>query len=58
LVTGDGPAVADVMGTKHLGKAKQSYRICTFSRTLGRGGKYFYSHTKDIVALINIHMRE
>jgi hypothetical protein len=32
--------------------------MCTFSGTLGRGGKYFYLHAKDIVALINIHMRE
>jgi hypothetical protein len=58
LVTGDGPAVADVMGTKHPGKAKQSCRMCTFSGTLGRGGKYFYPHAEDTVDPINIHLRE
>lgn len=41
LVTGDGPAIADIMGTKSPGKAKQSCRMCNFSGTLGRGGKYF-----------------
>jgi hypothetical protein len=58
LVTGDGPAIADVMGTKHPGKAKQSCRMCTFSGTLGRGGKYFYPHGEDTIAPINLNLRE
>jgi hypothetical protein len=32
--------------------------MCTFSGTLGRGGKYFYPHAEDTVDLINIHLRE
>jgi hypothetical protein len=58
LVTGDGPAIAEVMGTKNPGKAKQSCRMCTFTGTLGRGGKYFYPHAGDVVVGINMHLRE
>jgi hypothetical protein len=58
LVIGDGLAIADVISTKHPGKVKQSYRIYTFSRILGRGGKYFYLHAEDTVALINLNLRE
>jgi hypothetical protein len=57
LVTGDGPAIADVMGIKNPGKAKRSCRMCTFSGTLGRGGKYFYPHPKDTVVTINTELR-
>jgi hypothetical protein len=46
------------MGTKNPGKAKQSYRMCTFTGTLGRGGKYFYPHAGDVVVGINMHLRE
>jgi hypothetical protein len=58
LVTGDGPAIADVMGMKHPGKAKQSCRMCTFSGTLGRGGQYFYPHAEDVVATVNRDLRD
>jgi hypothetical protein len=57
LVTGDGPAIADVMGTKSPGKAKQSCRMCTFSGTLGRGGKYFYPNGEAMVTGVNLDMR-
>jgi hypothetical protein len=57
LVTGDGPAIADVMGTKSPGKAKQSCRLCTFSGTLGRGGKYFYPNVGNLVATVNTNLR-
>jgi hypothetical protein len=57
LVTGDGPAIADIMGTKKPGKAKQSCRMCTFSGSLGRGGKYFYPHEGNLVAGINVDLR-
>ena len=57
LVTGDGPAIADIMGTKSPGKAKRSCRMCTFSGTLGRGGKYFYPNTEYTVTSVNTDLR-
>lgn len=33
LITGDGPAIANVMGMKSPGKVKQSCRLCRFSVT-------------------------
>jgi hypothetical protein len=32
--------------------------MCTFTSILGRGGKYFYLYTRDVVVGINIHLRE
>ena len=58
LVTGDGPAIAEVMGTKSPGKSKQSCRLCTFSGTKGRHGKYFYPHNNNEVTGINAGLRE
>jgi hypothetical protein len=57
LVTGDRPAIADIIGTKSLGKAKRSCRMCTFSGTLGRGGKYFYLNTEYTVTSVNTDLR-
>lgn len=48
LVTGDGPAIADVMGTKSPGKSKQSCRLCLFSGTRGTGRKYYYLNGNNL----------
>jgi hypothetical protein len=58
LVTRDGPAIADVMGTKSPSKSKQSCRLCSFSGTLGRGGKYYYLNGENLELLLHTDMRE
>ena len=57
IVTGDGPAIADVMGTKSPGKSKQSCRLCPFSGTKGRGGKYYYPNGNNLVPVLHTNMR-
>jgi hypothetical protein len=57
LVTGDGPAIADVMGTKSPGKSKQSCRLCPFTGTQGRGRKYYYPNGDDLQPMLHVDMR-
>ena len=57
LVTGDGPAIADVMGTKSPGKSKQSCRLCPFSGTQRRGGKYYYPNGENLQPQPHTDMR-
>lgn len=58
LVTGDGPAIADVMGTKSPGKSKQSCRLCPLTGTQGRGGKYYYPNNGNLHLALHLDMRE
>jgi len=58
LVTGDGPAIADVMGTKSPGKSKQSCRLCPLTGTRGRGGKYYYPNNGNLRPALHTDMRE
>lgn len=58
LVTRDGPAIADVMGTKSPGKSKQSCRLCPFSGTRGTGRKYYYLNGNNLQPLLHVDMRE
>jgi hypothetical protein len=57
LVTGDGPAIADVMGTKSPGKSKQSCRLCPFTGTQGRGNKYYYPNGDSLQPILHVDMR-
>jgi hypothetical protein len=57
MVTGDGPAVADMMGTKSPGKAKQSCRLCSFSGTQGKRGKYYYPNSNNLQPVLHVDMR-
>jgi hypothetical protein len=57
LVTGDGPAIAEVMGTKSPGKAKQSCRLCPFTGTQGRNRKYYYPNGDNLQPMLHVDMR-
>ena len=43
MVTGDGPAIAGIMGTKHPGNAQKACRLCPFQGTRF-GRRYYYPH--------------
>jgi hypothetical protein len=58
LVTGDGPAIADVMGTKSPGKSKQSCRMCPFTGTQGRAGRYYYPNNGELQPALHRDMRD
>jgi hypothetical protein len=57
LVTGDGPAIAEVMGTKSPRKAKQSCRLCPFTGTQGRNRKYYYPNGDNLQPMLHVDMR-
>jgi hypothetical protein len=57
LVTGDGPAIAEVMGTKSPGKSKQSCRLFPFTGTQGRGRKYYYPNGNNLQPMLHVDMR-
>ena len=58
LVTGDGPAIADVIGTKSPSKLKQSCRLCPLTGTQGRGGKYYYLNNRALQPALHTDMQE
>ena len=48
LVTGDGQAIAEVMGTKHPGGAKKGCRMCPLVGTHDQKRKYYYPHNGNL----------
>ena len=57
IVTRDGLAVANIIGTKSPGKAKQSCRLCSFSSTQGKRGKYYYPNSNNLQPVLHVDMR-